>query len=318
MILKTKRRKALKRRESAQKKAEALRFAHLKVSPSRSTEPGMRINEIYNLAGVSKEFYNSRGECVAKGCDNVSLSLQQGDFVAITGESGSGKSTLLSLLGFLAAPNPPPKKGQFIFHPAGKDCDMAEVLRQGIGSPRLSRWRADHIGFVFQNYHLMNHLTGRENVDLGLRFSSPERKVDSPDAVLEALGMAPYAKKRTRDLSGGQKQRISVARALVKRPDVLLADEPTGNLDTANKCLVLAALLMANRLYGATVILVTHEIEHPPLIANRSIVMRDGRISEDRRFVPSVKMIEGDTIRTLATKFARLGYPDVIQDLKFD
>lgn len=163
--------------------------------------------------------------------------------------------------------------------------DLSQSLHSGIGSRRLSQWRADHIGFVFQNYHLMNHLTAKANVEMGLRFVSSGREVDEAEAVLNTLGMGCYIKKRTRDLSGGQKQRISVARALVKRPDVLLADEPTGNLDTANKCLVLASLLIASQRYGATVILVTHEIEHPPLVASRSIVMRDAQISEDRKLM---------------------------------
>jgi putative ABC transport system ATP-binding protein len=273
---------------------------------------------MYRLKGISKAFYNSRGECVAKGCDEISLTLERGDFVAITGESGSGKSTLLSLLGFLATPNPSPSYGQFIFRAGGREYDLADALKRGIGSSRLSQWRADHIGFVFQNYHLMNHLTGSENVGLGVRFASPRRETDRPAAVLSALGMAPFLKKRARDLSGGQKQRISVARALVKKPDVLLADEPTGNLDTANKCLVLASLLIANRRYGATVILVTHEIEHPPLIASRSIVMRDGRIVQDKRLTPSVDIEPDDTVQKLARKLARQGYPDILADLKFD
>ncbi|NCC50391.1 MAG: ABC transporter ATP-binding protein [Spartobacteria bacterium] len=273
---------------------------------------------IYRLNKVSKYFYNSAGDCVAHGCNRVSLELRRGDFVAITGESGSGKSTLLSLLGFLASPNPTPKAGQFLFRADTREHDLADSLRQGIGSSQMSRWRADHIGFVFQNYHLMNHLSARANVQLGLRFASPGRDVDQADAVLEALGMGPYIRKRTRDLSGGQKQRISVARALVKRPDVLLADEPTGNLDTANKCLVLASLLIAARRFGATVILVTHEIEHPPLVADRMLVMRDGAIAEDRSFRPLVPVVPEDTLKSLASKIALQGYPEVFNDLTFD
>ena len=196
--------------------------------------------------------------------------------------------------------------------------DLADSLQRGIGSRRLSRWRSDHIGFVFQNYHLMNHLSARANVELGLRFASSGREVDQPDAVLKTLGMGRFLKKRTRDLSGGQKQRISVARALVKRPEVLLADEPTGNLDTANKCLVLASLLIASQRYGTTVILVTHEIEHPPLVANRSVVMRDGKIAEDTRHKPAVVVSPDDTIQSLAEKIALCGYPEVFNDLKFD
>ena len=239
--------------------------------------------------------------------------------MAITGESGSGKSTLLSLLGFLATPYPEPAPGAFVFRVAGEEHDLARALKGGIGSRQLSRWRADHVGFVFQNFHLLGHLSGRANVELGLRFTSkPAAEVDRPADVLEVLGMSEVAGKRTRDLSGGQKQRISVARALVKRPAVLLADEPTGNLDTANKCLVLASLLMANRRFGATVVLVTHEIEHPPRVAHRTLVMRDGRIDEQRDLAPSVPYREGETVSELARRIARDCYPEVYDDLKWD
>ena len=271
---------------------------------------------IYRLDGVNKVFTNRDGEVVARGCDDVSLTLHRGDFLAITGESGSGKSTLLSLLGFLATPEPHPLPGQFVFAVKGHRHDLAAALEGGIGSRRLSQWRADHIGFVFQNFHLLNHLTSRANVALGLRFATTAG--DDPDAVLGSLSMTPWINKRARDLSGGQKQRVSVARALVKRPAVLLADEPTGNLDTANKCLVLACLLIANQRYDATVVLVTHEIEHPPRVANRSIVMRDGRIAESRRLSPAVTIEESDTVVDLARRIARDCYPAVYDDLKWD
>ena len=273
-------------------------------------------DSIYALEGISKTFTNRDGEVIARGCDNVSLTIRRGDFLAITGESGSGKSTLLSLLGFLATPQPLPEPGQFLFSVDGEHHDLAIALRGGIGSRRLSQWRADHVGFVFQNFHLMNHLTSRANVELGLRFASAAG--DDPDAVLESLAMTALAHKRTRDLSGGQKQRVSVARALVKRPAVLLADEPTGNLDTANKCLVLAGLLIANLRFDATVVLVTHEIEHPPRVANRSIVMRDGRIAESHAFAPTVVVGDDDTVVDLARRIAKDCYRAVYDDLKWE
>lgn len=279
----------------------------------------MPSDTIYHLHNINKLFHNAQGEVVARGCDAVSLDIRRGDFVAITGESGSGKSTLLSLLGFLATPSPAPEPGGFMFKVEDGEHDLAEALSGGIGSKELSRWRADHIGFVFQNFHLLGHLSGRANVELGLRFTSkPSSQTDRAEDALEVLGMAAVSGKRTRDLSGGQKQRISVARALVKRPAVLLADEPTGNLDTANKCLVLAGLVMANRSFGATVILVTHEIEHPPRVANRTLVMRDGRIDEQHDQQPSVAYAEGETVVELAQRIARDCYPDVYEDLKWD
>ena len=274
---------------------------------------------MYRLRDISKEFRNAEGSVVARGCDRVSLEIRKGEFLAVTGESGSGKSTLLSLLGFLATPSPAPAAGAFTFQPLDEAHDLADALRSGIGSRRLSAWRADHIGFVFQNFHLLNHLSGTANVELGLRFTSkPRTETDTPARVLDALGMTAVAGKRTRDFSGGQKQRINLARALVKRPAVLLADEPTGNLDTANKCLVLAGLLIANRRYGATVVLVTHELEHPPRVAGRCVVMRDGAIAGHRRLVPSVEPKEGDDVINLARRIARDCYPHVYDDLKWD
>ncbi|MBM4148950.1 MAG: ABC transporter ATP-binding protein [Lentisphaerae bacterium] len=273
---------------------------------------------IYKLDNVSKEFWSGK-RLVAKGCDQVCLRIVRGEFLAVTGESGSGKSTLLSLLGFLAAPRPCPQEGQFLFRVNGTTHDLRAALEEGIGSARMSRWRADHVGFVFQSYHLMNHLTAQANVELGARFASPDsRRGNTADALLAMLGMANFARKRTRDLSGGQKQRISVARALSKHPAIILADEPTGNLDIANKCLVLASLLIANAVYGATVVLVTHEIEHPALVASRSILMRDGRIVDDRQITPHVTAQESIDIRVLADRIAREGYPAVYAELKFE
>lgn len=274
---------------------------------------------MYGLRGISKEFRNSERTIVARGCDDVTLEIRKGEFLAVTGESGSGKSTLLSLLGFLSTPEPVPGKGQFLFRVGDTEVDLADALRQGIGSAALSALRANHVGFVFQNFHLLNHLTGAANVELGLRFTSKsQEEVDDPAEVLASLGMGGLSGKKVRDLSGGQKQRVSVARALVKRPAVVLADEPTGNLDTANKCLVLASLLIANKLYGATVILVTHEIEHPPRVADRSIVMRDGKIAETSEIKPIIRRQKNDDVLSLARRIAKDCYPHVFDQLKWE
>lgn len=198
---------------------------------------------------------------------DVSLAIQRGEFVAIMGPSGSGKSTLLNILGCLDQPT----SGQYFL-------DGREVSR--LNDDALSRIRGRRIGFVFQTFNLLPRESAIEQVALPLTYAGiPNR----PQRALEALtwvGLGDRARHRPTELSGGQQQRVAIARALVIRPSLILADEPTGNLDTRASEEIIAIFERINREHGITVILVTHE---PDLAAHarRIIHIVDGRLSRD-------------------------------------
>jgi len=185
----------------------------------------------------------------------LSLDIDPGEFCALMGPSGSGKTTLLNLIGGLDGP----------------DAGEIEVAGQRIdrmGPRALARWRSDHVGFIFQFYNLMPVLTAQRNVELPLllkTMSAKERR-ERATTALDIVGLADRAKHLPRELSGGQEQRVAIARAIVSDPDVLLADEPTGDLDreTANEILDLMTTL--NRRHGKTILMVTHD----PVAAERA------------------------------------------------
>jgi putative ABC transport system ATP-binding protein len=215
------------------------------------------------LNKVSKAYQTSEVETLA--LDKVSLEIAPGEFVAIMGPSGCGKSTLLNVLGLLDSPS----GGGFEFF--GEDVSRAPERR-------LTQLRRDHIGFVFQNFNLIDDLTVAENVEVALiyrRVPAHERKRRIAEA-LEQVGIAHRARHRPHQLSGGQQQRVAVARALVSKPKLILADEPTGNLDTANGDAVLAMLTDAATA-GVTVVIVTHSLAHAAA-AQRTIKLLDGRV----------------------------------------
>jgi putative ABC transport system ATP-binding protein len=201
---------------------------------------------------------------------SVSLAAMQGEWLVVTGPSGSGKSTLLATLGLLERPT----AGQCLFQ--GEDVS-------GWSDRRRTRLRRGHIAFVFQSIHLAARLTVAENIGLALRGLglSQQERTNRIDAALDAVDLAGRRAHRPAELSGGQQQRVAIARALAVRPKLLLADEPTGNLDsnTGERILDLLADLHAA---GTTVVLVTHE---PRIAAGapRAIEMLDGRIVAERR-----------------------------------
>ncbi|MEJ8676909.1 ABC transporter ATP-binding protein [Chromobacterium amazonense] len=208
------------------------------------------------------------GEVQTRALNGVDLEIEAGEYVAVTGPSGCGKSTLLSLLGLLDVPN----GGEYWF-------DGQNVA--GWSESRLNRLRRGRIGFIFQSFNLIEELTVRENVALALEYSdvpSAERK-QRVDAALARLGVAHRAGHRPSQLSGGQQQRVAIARALVSRPALLLADEPTGNLDSAHGDEVMKMLREINA-DGTTVVMVTHSPSHAAL-ASRTINMLDGRVVVD-------------------------------------
>ena len=196
---------------------------------------------------------------------NISLTIKRGEFVAIMGPSGCGKSTLLNILGTIDRPT----SGAYLF--GGEDlARMSEV--------KLANHRARHLGFIFQSFNLVDDLTIHENIELGLLYRKdrhgPRRK--AIEDAMDRVGIAHRARHFPHQLSGGQQQRAAIARAIVGAPDLILADEPTGNLDTENGAQVMDILKGLNRA-GATIIMVTHSQSHADQ-ATRQVDILDGQL----------------------------------------
>ncbi|MEO8313387.1 MAG: ABC transporter ATP-binding protein [Pseudomonadota bacterium] len=215
------------------------------------------------LTDVRKIYRTDEVETHALG--GVSLEVQAGEFVAIMGPSGCGKSTLLNILGLLDSPD----GGQYWFY--GK-----EVARHS--ESQLTQLRRGRVGFVFQSFNLVDDLNVQENVEVSLLYcgmSGGERR-RRVAAALERVGLSHRARHLTSQLSGGQQQRVAVARALVGEPKLILADEPTGNLDTENGAAVMDMLQEFNRA-GTTIVMVTHSLTHAAL-AQRTVKLLDGQV----------------------------------------
>ncbi|MFZ5760182.1 MAG: ABC transporter ATP-binding protein [Thermodesulfobacteriota bacterium] len=224
------------------------------------TEPVIALDNITRTFTV--------GEETVYGLHDVSLQVRTGEYLSIMGPSGSGKSTLLNTIGLLDRPD----SGTYLFENRVVS-SLADLERAAI--------RRQRIGFVFQLFHLVPRLTARENVELPLVIAavSPELRQQRVEAVLTDLGLRQRASHRPDQLSGGQRQRVAIARAIVMQPAVLLADEPTGNLDKAAGNEVVALLERLNE-HGLTLIMVTHDPELSGR-AGRRIRMEDGRIITD-------------------------------------
>jgi putative ABC transport system ATP-binding protein len=202
--------------------------------------------------------------------DAIDLDISEGEFVAVMGPSGCGKSTLLNVMGMLDSPS----GGSYVF--AGQEV-------AGLSEARLAEVRKANIGFIFQSFNLVDELTVRENVELALLYHdvpAAERK-RRIDGVMDQVGIAHRARHRPSQLSGGQQQRVAVARALVANPKLILADEPTGNLDTNHGEEVMRMLQSLNAA-GSTIVMVTHSPAHADY-AGRVVNMLDGRILQERR-----------------------------------
>ena len=210
----------------------------------------------------------SMGQSVVRALDHVDLDIEVGEFVALVGTSGSGKTTLLSLLGCLDLPS----SGSYEL--AGKQIASLSV-------DELAEVRNERIGFVFQSFNLIDGLTAAENVALPLRYRGMPRvdRLSMAEAMLERVGLAERVEHRPMELSGGQRQRVAVARALVGQPDLVLADEPTGNLDRASGEAILELLRDVHR-EGRTLVLVTHD-DAIASVADRRVRLSEGRIVED-------------------------------------
>ncbi len=215
------------------------------------------------LENIGKAYRTSEVE--TRALDRVSLQVAAGEFVAIMGPSGCGKSTLLNVLGLLDSPD----SGHYWFF--GED--IARYSEQ-----KLTALRRTGVGFIFQSFNLIDDLNVAENVEVSLlyrRVSSSERR-KRVNAALERVGIAHRARHLPQQLSGGQQQRVAVARALVAEPKLILADEPTGNLDTENGAVVMSLLDDINRA-GTTIVMVTHSLVHAGH-AKRTIKLLDGRV----------------------------------------
>ncbi len=224
---------------------------------------------LISIRGLRKTY--RMGDEDVHALDGVDLDFETGEFVAILGPSGSGKSTLMHILGFMDRPS----SGSILF-------EGQEVA--GLDPDRRAWYRSNRVGFVFQSFNLLPRLTVLENVALPLTYredSDPERNAGAARVALERVGMGHRLDHRPGQLSGGERQRVAVARAIVGRPAIIFADEPTGNLDVRNvdRVLELLGSLIAE---GITVVLVTHDLSVAER-ARRVISMRSGRVQEDRR-----------------------------------
>lgn len=201
---------------------------------------------LVSLANISKTY--KKGKELVPVLTDINLEIQRGDFVALMGPSGSGKTTLLNLLGGLDNPS----SGELMI--AGQRIDK-------FSSGQLTKWRAQNVGFIFQFYNLMPVLSAEKNIELPLlltNLTSKERKLHVA-AALDLVGLADRAKHYPSELSGGQEQRVAIARALVSDPNLLLCDEPTGDLDRATADEILALMQELNRAQQKTIIMVTHD-----------------------------------------------------------
>jgi putative ABC transport system ATP-binding protein len=222
---------------------------------------------IIEFRHVSKLYH--KGDADIHPLDDLSLTIDPGDFVALMGPSGSGKTTLLNLVGGLDTPT----SGEVIV--CGQD--LGEL-----SSRELARWRSDHVAYIFQAYNLLPVLTAYQNVELPLTLLPLSRRERREHVLtaLEIVGLADRMNHRPDELSGGQEQRVAIARALVTDPDLLLADEPTGDLDAHSAQEIMALLVALNRNYGKTIIVVTHDpkVAHA---AHRELHLEKGVLTRD-------------------------------------
>jgi len=244
---------------------------------------------------ICKNVYKTfiQGDSEIKGLDNIQLTIEKGDFLCLSGPSGSGKTTLLNTLGGLLTPD----SGEVFID----QLDIMKLDNNGLADLRLEK-----IGFVFQAYNLIPVLSAVENVEFVMQVQgvpAKERRAKAI-AILAEVGLADMINRRPSELSGGQQQRVAVARAIVSNPAMILADEPTANLDSKSAIALMALLVRLNQKHGVTLVLATHDarvMDYAP----RQIKMEDGRIMQD--YYLEGKCIEGKRIQD-----------DQIQDKRID
>ncbi|MDD3797613.1 MAG: ABC transporter ATP-binding protein [Novosphingobium sp.] len=229
----------------------------------------MASRPLIELSGITKVF--GTGDAAFQALKGIDLTVEKGDFVAVMGPSGSGKSTMMNILGCLDVPT----AGEFRFH---------GIAVQKLDRDQRSLLRRKYLGFVFQGFNLLARTTALENVELPLLYRGIPRKerCDAAMAALDTVGLVQWATHTPAELSGGQQQRVAIARAIVSDPEVLLADEPTGNLDTQRSLEIMELLDKLNRDKGITILLVTHE-EEMAEFAHTRVHFRDGLIERIER-----------------------------------
>ena len=239
-------------------------------APDASARPSIRIRQ------VSKVY--TMGEIAVHALRDVSLDIWPGEFVAIMGPSGSGKSTLMNILGCLDQPT----SGSY---------QLEGVEVSTLSDDELASVRNRYIGFVFQSFNLLPRLPAVEQVELPLIYAGVPKRRELALARLAEVGLADRVHHRPTELSGGQQQRVAIARALVTNPSLILADEPTGNLDSRSSAEIMALFQRFNRERGVTVVLVTHE-EDIARHARRVVRMRDGSIVGDEPVADPIRAVE--------------------------
>ncbi len=233
---------------------------------------GSETNQLVDLRGVTKVY--GQGDSEVRALAGVDLTIRRGEFVAVMGASGSGKSTCMNMLGCLDTPT----AGAYYF----RGVNVAHLSRD-----ELALLRRHYLGFVFQGFNLLPRTPAHENVELPLVYRGVRRaeRRERAQKALADVGLSGREKHTPAELSGGQQQRVAIARAIVTNPSLLLADEPTGNLDSARKAEIMDLLVALNRERGITIAMVTHEREMASY-ASRIVAFKDGLIESDNRRVP--------------------------------
>jgi putative ABC transport system ATP-binding protein len=224
----------------------------------------------------------SLGEVEVQALQGVSLSIDRGEFVAIMGASGSGKSTFMNILGFLDRPT----RGQYL---------LEGINGEHLSRDELAEIRNQKIGFVFQGFNLLSRTSALENVELPLIYAgtSTSKRKEMAQKALSAVGLEGRSHHHPSQLSGGEQQRVAIARGLVNQPSILLADEPTGNLDSKTSIEIMGIFRRLNGDLGITIIMITHEPDIASF-AKRNILFRDGKIVDDHvNSAPSNAVREG-------------------------
>jgi putative ABC transport system ATP-binding protein len=232
-----------------------------------NAEPLLRIEPLIRIEDITRTY--QMGQNIVRALRGVSVQIQRGDFVAIMGPSGSGKSTFMNVLGCLDRPS----SGHYY---------LDGVSVEGLERDQLASIRNQRIGFVFQQFNLLARTTALENVQLPMLYAEPEVKNRRERAMLalNAVGLAQLAEHKPNEMSGGQQQRVAIARSLVNHPDIILADEPTGALDSKTSIEIMAIFQRLNREEGISIVLVTHEPDISQY-ARRIIRFKDGMIVAD-------------------------------------